>query len=290
MKDGFINILKPPGMTSHDAVGCVRRMLGIKKAGHAGTLDPGAAGVLPVAVGRATRFIEYLEADSKSYRAELTFGFATDSGDDLGERIAEMPDYNQPDEAEIHRVLAGFTGKITQTPPVYSAIKINGQKACDLARHNLPVEIPSREITIYRLELLERRENGLLFDTDCSKGTYIRSLCTDIGRALGIPAVMSFLVRTRVGGFLLADSVSLEELAGGGESVILPPEKCLQLEHYELPLPRAKAFCNGLPTGLREWSGSDRKMIFGGGAFIGVGVYDRREQALRPEKVFPPEW
>ena len=175
MKDGFINFLKPPGMTSHDAVGYVRRIMNVKRVGHAGTLDPGAAGVLPVAVGRAARLIEYLDEVSKSYRAELLFGIETDSGDDLGE-VVERSDAPMPDDEAIQKAVLSQTGTIDQIPPVYSAVKINGRRACDLARRHLSVEIPSRQVTIYRLDVLAKRDRGLLLDIDCSKGTYIRSI------------------------------------------------------------------------------------------------------------------
>ena len=222
MTEGFLNILKPPGMSSHDVISVARRVLGIKKIGHAGTLDPGAAGVLPVAVGRAARLVEYLSDADKSYRAELTLGMATDSGDDMGQVIERCADFALPTAEQLETVLQSFVGEIVQVPPAYSAIKINGQRACDLARQNIAVEIPERRIRIHRIELLAQRENVLLLDVDCSKGTYIRTLCADIGTKLGIPATMSFLVRTRVGDFSLADACTLEELAARGYSAQQP--------------------------------------------------------------------
>ena len=138
--DGFVNFLKPPGMTSHDAVGYVRRQLGEKKVGHAGTLDPGAAGVLPVAVGRATRLIEYLDSVEKAYRAELVFGFSTDSGDDSGSVVERADVFAIPARERLLEAFAAFTGTITQVPPAHSAIKINGRRACDLLREGKQVE------------------------------------------------------------------------------------------------------------------------------------------------------
>ena len=257
--EGFINFLKPPGMTSHDAVGFIRRLFQEKRVGHAGTLDPGAAGVLPIAVGRATRLIEYLDAVGKSYRAEMTFGFATDSGDDTGKVVERLDEFTMPDEAQIREVLASFTGEITQVPPAHSAIKINGRRACDLLRAGQQVEIPSRQVQIYELKLLQLQGNTALIDVKCSKGTYIRSLCADIGSALGIPATMSFLVRTSAGGFSLQHSYSVEELKDLGEkgeleSILLPADKVIShIPAYELAQNRVKAFCNGLLTHDRRY-------------------------------------
>ena len=289
MLDGFINFLKPPGMSSHDAVGCVRHVLGLKKAGHAGTLDPGAAGVLPIAVGRATRLLEYVGGTRKSYRAELRFGVETDSGDDLGEIITQS-DAPMPDEETVARAVRSLTGEIMQTPPIYSAVKIGGRRACDLARKNAEVELPSRRVTIYRLEILMRneKEKTLLLDVDCSKGTYIRSICRDLGRAAGVPATMSFLVRSRVGGFALDDAHAPEELSALGEKAVEPPERYLgHLTRYDLPEARTKAFLNGLPTHIDGLSGTAGPLaVFSGGTFLGIGRYEEKSASLAPEKVY----
>ena len=288
MRDGFINFLKPPGMSSHDAVSHVRRVLGLKKAGHAGTLDPGAAGVLPIAVGRATRLLEYVGGTRKSYRAELRFGVETDSGDDLGE-IMEHRDAPMPDGGNLARAVQSLTGEISQTPPIYSAVKIGGRRACDLVRQNEAVEIPSRKVTIYRLEILARneKEKTLLLDVDCSKGTYIRSLCHDLGRAAGVPATMAFLVRSRVGDFSLDAAHTPEELSALGEAAVEPPEKYLgHLTRYDLPEMRTKAFLNGLPTHIEGLSGAEPLAVFSGGEFLGIGRYDEKAASLAPEKVY----
>lgn len=288
MRDGFINFLKPPGMSSHDAVSHVRRVLGLKKAGHAGTLDPGAAGVLPIAVGRATRLLEYVGGTRKSYRAELRFGVETDSGDDLGE-IMEHRDAPMPDGGNLARAVQSLTGEISQTPPVYSAVKVGGRRACDLARQNAEVEVPSRRVTIYRLEILmqNEKEKTLLLDVDCSKGTYIRSICRDLGRAAGVPATMSFLVRTCVGDFSLDAAHTPEELSTLGEAAVEPPEKYLgHLTRYDLPEMRTKAFLNGLPTHIEGLSGAEPLAVFSGGEFLGIGRYDEKAASLAPEKVY----
>lgn len=287
MTDGFLNVLKPPGMTSHDVVSFVRRTLRVKKAGHAGTLDPGAAGVLPVALGRATRLIEYLDEVDKSYRAEVRFGLATDSGDDLGEPVATTDDFTLPGQEALLAAARSLTGTIRQVPPVYSAVRINGRRACDLTRRNIAVELPAREVTIHRLEILEERGDRLLIDVDCSKGTYIRSLCRDFGECLGIPATMAFLLRRRVGAFRLEDARTLEELTERGTGAIEPPERYLtHLKRYELPAARVDAFCHGLPHHDSGFSGAGRLAVFGPSGFLGVGRFDPATSSIVPEKVY----
>jgi tRNA pseudouridine55 synthase len=290
MKDGFLNLLKPPGMSSHDMVGIARRVLGVKRIGHAGTLDPGAAGVLPLAVGRAARLIEYLSTVDKSYRAELVFGLATDSGDDTGHIVESRDSFVLPGEDDIKAAMRQLTGEIMQIPSAFSAIKIHGHKACDLARKNIAVDIPPRQVTIYRFELLERRaqNNTLLFDVDCSKGTYIRSLCTDLGKLLGIPAAMSFLLRTRVGAFQLADAYTIEEFQQLHEAALLPPEDYLQhIPRYDLADERIRPFFNGLPTQDRSFSAAEGLLrIFGRKRFLGMGRFCAAEHEIVPEKLY----
>lgn len=286
--DGFLNVLKPPGMSSHDVVGTVRRILRLKRVGHGGTLDPAAAGVLPIAVGRATRLAEYLASSTKSYRAEILLGRATDSGDALGRITEEWSDVPMPSEMKIREVLKGFLGKISQRPPAFSAIKVKGQKACDMARKEIPVNVPPRQVEIYSMELLSVREEEkkFLLDVECSKGTYIRSLCMDIGARLGVPAVLSFLLRTRTGDFRLTDSCTLEELETMGEVALLAPESCLSyIPLYELSENRIKAFCNGLPTGDTKERPSLLR-VYGGGDFLGIGRYDPLSRAVYPVKVY----
>ena len=284
---GFLNILKPPGMSSHDVVGYVRRVLHTKKVGHAGTLDPAAAGVLPVAVGTATRLIEYLEITDKTYRAEIKLGIATDSGDDTGKILTSQLDWSDFDMSTLEKVLQKFTGKIRQTPPAHSAIKINGQKACDLLRAGKDVEVPSREVTIYRLELLAHSHDMLLIDCDCSKGTYIRSLCQDIGEALGVPATMAFLLRRRVGDFTAENALTLEELAEVREQALLPADKYLSsMQRFDLNPKREKAFCNGLSSTVKNFTAqTESLLVYADGHFIGVGRYDKEREELLPVKV-----
>ncbi len=287
MKDGFLNLLKPPGMSSHDLVNAVRRVLGVKRVGHAGTLDPGAAGVLPIAAGRATKLLEYLTDHSKEYRAELFFGYSTDSGDDTGKVIDRQEEYTMPSIEEIQRVLELFRGEITQIPPKFSAVKIGGRKAYDLARANKEVSIPERRVNILKLELAGIARGKLLIDVECSKGTYIRSLCMDLGKAFHIPAVMGFLLRKRVGDFCLEHSITLEELEKFGEKALIPPDKCLSgLYHYQLARHRKNAFCNGLPTTVREDNLPARFSVFCDEEFLGIGGYRTQEHEVVPVKVY----
>lgn len=208
--NGFLNVLKPAGMTSHDVVSFARRLLKTKKIGHTGTLDPGVAGVLVLCVGKATRLVEYILESGKKYRAELQLGLVTDTQDGFGKVIAR----SQPDIAadDLVRVLAKYQGCIEQLPPMYSAVRRNGQKLYELARRGIEVERKPRPVVIYDLQLRKRQGERVTFDVSCSKGTYIRTLCHDIGQDLGCGACMTRLIRTAVGPFLLADSWTLEEL------------------------------------------------------------------------------
>ncbi|MCX7779320.1 MAG: tRNA pseudouridine(55) synthase TruB [Negativicutes bacterium] len=223
LTNGIINVLKPPGMTSHDVVSFIRRRFSLKRVGHAGTLDPAAAGVLPVFLGHATRLIEYQTEADKSYRAEITLGYATDSGDDTGSIIRQSA-FAMPDIATITQTLNSFLGVINQIPPMHSAIKVEGKKLYELARAGLTIERRPRMVVIREIKIAAVDEQRILFDVTCSKGTYIRTLCSDIGDKLGIPAVMSFLVRTRVGPFRLSQSLSLEEISYLGENALLPAD------------------------------------------------------------------
>ena len=289
--DGFINVLKPTGLSSHDVVDIVRRIFKQKRVGHAGTLDPAAAGILPVALGRAARLVEYMEGADKSYRAEIAFGYATDTGDVYGEVIERVENPMLPSEEELRSVLGQFVGVITQTPPAYSAIKVGGQRAYDLARQGAAVEIPTRTVRIDRLDLVhaDAMHARILVDVDCAKGTYIRSLCTDIGAVLGLPATMRFLLRTRVGGFMLADSYTLEELAEVRETALCDPDTALDLPVYELDPQRVKAFYSGLSTSERRMELAEGcYRVYAEGVFLGIGRYDAASREMYPAKAFPP--
>lgn len=225
---GVLNLLKPPGMTSHDAVAFVRRVLKNKRVGHTGTLDPAAAGVLPICVGQATRLVEYLQAGTKEYIAEATFGYETDTLDAVGQTIREAPTAQINLEA-LRKALDGFRGEINQTPPLYSALKKDGQKLYEIARAGGELEIESRKVTISNLEVtrfFEGERPRAMIHIQCSGGTYIRSLVRDIGKALGSAATMTFLVRTRSGEFSSEQALSCEEFAA--EPTLVPFEESLR--------------------------------------------------------------
>ncbi|MGI5852482.1 MAG: tRNA pseudouridine(55) synthase TruB [Caldicoprobacterales bacterium] len=211
--DGVINVLKPPGMTSSDVVVYLRRLLKVKKIGHAGTLDPGAAGVLVVCVGRATKIAEYMMEADKAYRGGLVLGVETDTLDADG-NITNVTTY-LPELSHIEEVFQKYQGRILQTPPMYSAIKHKGKPLYKLARQCQSVEVAPREVEIFENTLLEfYPPNEVYFQVSCSKGTYIRSLVRDIGKSLGCGAYLSHLIRLASGQFNIAESVSLQEISG----------------------------------------------------------------------------
>ena len=222
MSDGIFNVLKPPGMTSHDVIAFLRRALNTKKVGHGGTLDPDAAGVLPVFTGTATRLLEFAVEGRKQYLVEVTLGKQTDTGDDSGTVVKEMP-VPEFTEETLQKVLQSFLGKQKQLPPMYSAIKINGQKLYQLARKGVEVERELRDIEVYKLELLNFTATTLTLAVDCSKGTYIRVLGEDIATALGTCGTMSFLLRTQVGSYLLNESHTLQEIAADPAACVEAP-------------------------------------------------------------------
>jgi len=213
--NGILVVNKSPGMTSHQVVGRARRLLGIKKIGHTGTLDPDVSGVLPICIGMATRVAEYLLDQSKAYRGEVTFGMSTTTQDASGEPLQVAESVSLTEE-QVRAGFESFFGKILQRPPAYSAIKIDGKRAYDLARQGEDVEIPAREVTIYKLEIqemeLELPAPRVRFYVECSKGTYVRTLCHDLGAQLGVPAHMSHLMRTRSGPFSLEKALTLEQI------------------------------------------------------------------------------
>lgn len=277
MVDGFINLNKPAGFTSHDAVNVMRRIFRTRKVGHGGTLDPAAVGVLPIAVGRATKFIEYLADCDKTYRADIFFSVATDSGDMTGNVITRADNFRMPNSNEIDAAIKNFIGEVEQTPPKFSAIKINGRKAYDLARKNIDFEIPRRTVIINRIEILGVNENIVSIEVDCSKGTYIRTLAVDIAASLNLPAAIKFLQRIRVGNFTLANSSTLDDIK------LLPVDECLShLPRFNLREGRVKAFCNGLPTNVREEN--SRVRVYADDIFLGVGKICAGE--LRSDKLF----
>ena len=216
--NGIINLKKEAGMTSHDAVFKLRKILGTKKIGHGGTLDPDVVGVLPIAVGKATRMVEFMQDEGKVYEGEITLGYSTTTEDASGEVVAETPVLSLLDETIVDEAIASLTGPITQIPPMYSAVKVNGRKLYEYARAGQEVERPERQVTIYQFERTspisyESELARFTFRVKCSKGTYIRTLSVDLGKKLGYAAHMSHLTRTSAAGLQLEDALTLKEIA-----------------------------------------------------------------------------
>lgn len=214
--NGIIIVDKPQGKTSHDIVYAIRRLTGIKKVGHTGTLDPMATGVLPICIGSATKVSDMLTLSDKAYTAEFVLGKTTDTLDAEGEILTETEVNVTGDE--IRAAVMSFVGEIEQIPPMYSAIKQNGKKLYELARQGIEVERKPRKVTINSIDILEINGKTVTIDVSCSKGTYIRTLCADIGEKLGVGAYMTKLRRTKTGMFDIFESHTLEELANAKAS------------------------------------------------------------------------
>ncbi|NLI21824.1 MAG: tRNA pseudouridine(55) synthase TruB [Clostridiales bacterium] len=287
---GFINVLKPPGMTSAQVVGRVRSLLRGRKVGHAGTLDPEAAGVLPLMVGKAARLFDVLQDKQKAYIAEIAFGAATDTQDAQGTVTETGRAF--PDEAALRAALTMFRGDLLQTPPMYSALKRDGRRLCDVARDGGSVALEGRPVTVHALELLGMtNRQGALVSVRCSRGFYVRTLCHDIGQALGCPAHMRFLLRTQSGVFTLDTARTLEELKEEAEREpeglpLLPMEAAVEhLPWAEVPAALEKPFRNGVPLRLHALRLSETPpegaavRMRSGGELCAIGV--REGDALR---------
>jgi tRNA pseudouridine55 synthase len=227
--DGILPLWKPKGWTSHDCVMKIRKLYQTKKVGHTGTLDPEVEGVLPICIGQATKIVQFLTETKKVYIAELTLGKATETEDAYGKVIEEVQVDKIPSKQEIENVLQSFIGEIKQVPPMYSAVKVAGKKLYEYARANQTVERPQRNVFIHEITLLptEKGREVIKFHVTCSKGTYIRTLCVDIGKKLGYPAHMSYLVREETGAINRKDTVDFETieaacLTNNGQDLLLP--------------------------------------------------------------------
>jgi len=283
-------------MTSNDVTRVISKTLGVSKVGHTGTLDPGAAGVLPICLGKATRVADYLLSDDKTYRCEMNLGVETDTLDAYGTIISQSTNY--PNESAIMAVLSEFLGDISQTPPAYSALKIDGDKLYDLARKGIIPEIMSRTVTIKRIEIVNyTAPKRLMIEVDCSKGTYIRSLCKDIGRRLGCGAYMAFLLRISSGEFILENSHTLDEIKDSMASslvqnLVIPMEEALnQFEKVIISNNAYTKAINGNPIAYEEIQSvynlnlTGLKRIFCGSKFVGVGRIIPESKIVVMEKV-----
>ncbi len=289
--NGFLNLLKPPGMTSSDAVVSIRRTLSGEKVGHAGTLDPEAAGVLPIMIGKASRLFDWVTDKQKEYIAEIAFGVSTDTQDAQGIPI-ERRAAPYPDIDAVRAVLPQFVGDIFQTPPAYSALKISGKPAYALARKGEIVPLASRPAHIDAVEALESTgSDGIMLRVLCGRGVYIRTLCHDIGIQLGCPAHMRFLLRTQSGPFRVESSVTLEEwMASQGRVDLLTP---MDVPIAHLPLARAPAcdefiILRGMPLTRFEFieeaaKNGEATRLYCGERFAGIARW--RDGALRMQSM-----
>ncbi|NPA93158.1 MAG: tRNA pseudouridine(55) synthase TruB [Chloroflexi bacterium] len=292
---GVLVVDKPVGMTSHQVVQVIRRGTGIRRAGHTGTLDPRASGVLVVLIGPAVRLSEWVSASDKRYMATIRLGASTDTYDAEGRTTAEAP-WEDITEEEFEQILQQFVGEIEQVPPPYSAVRVKGKRAYDLARKGKPVELQPRKIKVYSLELLEWAPPEVVVDVHCSSGTYVRSLAHDIGKALGCGAHLVGLRRTQSGRFTLRDAVPLrrlEEAFRKGEwyrylipaadalaewpLIELEPEEVEKVRHgHRIKPPEGQTFEDGQMV----------RAVTEQGDLVAVMTYLAEEGELQPKKVF----
>lgn len=293
MPSGIIVIDKPTDWTSHDVVARLRRLLGERRIGHGGTLDPMATGVLPVFVGRATRAVEFIMDGTKEYIAGLRLGVSTDTQDCTGSILEEKPVL--VDQSTLEQTLSDFRGDLQQIPPMYSAIKQNGKKLYELARSGKEVERPPRSITIDTLELLEQcSESDYLLRVVCSKGTYIRTLCHDIGQALGCGGALYSLRRTRSSCFTIDQAVSLDVVAEQAEKnrasgLLFPVDQCfLEYPALQVPPALAKKCRNGAFIPFDGVPGTYRAYDAETGEFLLLGSLEQQGSSslLKPIKSF----
>ena len=297
MLHGLLIIDKGIGWTSHDVVAKLRRITGVRRIGHAGTLDPFATGVLPVAVGKATRLLQYVTAEDKHYLTVVALGTETDSGDLTGRPIGDAYGGPWPTREQVEAVLPEFRGEIEQIPPAFSAIKVDGERLYRLARAGTDVVVPPRRVTIHDLRLLAYDPPYLHLHVHCGKGTYVRALARDIGQRLGCFGYCHALRRTAVGSFCVGDAWTLDELANqdvaanwprialhpdaglrGVPAVILGEADAVKWYHGRLIRPT-----------FTHWQGEELARVYNyQGAFIGLGIPDP-DGALRPQLVFATE-
>ncbi|MBS4539894.1 tRNA pseudouridine(55) synthase TruB [Clostridium sp. D2Q-11] len=293
--NGIINVLKPTGMSSHDAVNFIRKCLNMKKVGHTGTLDPNAVGVLPICIGKGTKVIEYIQYTKKKYRAELTLGSNTDTQDKYGE-IINTSDKKVSNETIIE-VINSFKGDIKQIPPMYSALKKNGKRLYELAREGKTVERESRKVFIDEIDIIHINNNKVIFDVVCSKGTYIRTLCNDIGEKLGTYGHMSFLERFEVGSFKLDSAYTIEEIKSKSQindfSFILPIDyPLINMKEIKVDKKFLKHLSNGLKISTRRlnikhFDIDEEYRVYSESVFIGIGsiIKDNEDIFLKMNKV-----
>lgn len=290
--NGIINLRKEAGMTSHDAVFKLRKILGTKKIGHGGTLDPDVVGVLPIAVGKATRLVEFMQEEGKIYEGEITLGCSTTTEDASGDILERTPVTELLEEALIDEAMESMTGEIRQIPPMYSAVKVNGRKLYEYARAGQEVERPERQVTIYSFERTspisyEDEQARFRFRVKCSKGTYVRTLSVDLGAKLGFASHMSQLTRTSSAGMSLEDALTLDEIA---ERVAVEDFTFLQpLELGTGDLPKIELTIEQLEEvrfGRFIFIENAATILAGFHKGKLIAILEKREEAYKPKKVF----
>ena len=295
MKNGLIIINKPAGISSHSVVGRVKRALGATKAGHTGTLDPMATGVLPVLIERGVKASEYMLSEDKHYKATLLLGVTTDTEDISGSVLSQSDEI--PEASKVHEAVASMRGVSYQTPPMYSAIKIGGKKLYELAREGKTVEREEREINVYDIKSERINDKEYILDVKCSKGTYIRTLCSDIGKRLGCGATMKTLERLEAGGFSIDDAITLDELEKLSpkerESCVLPIESVFKdLTCVNLPDFFARLASCGVEIYLNKINLSlnvgERVTLYNKNGFFALGEVKEFDSglAIKPIKQF----
>ncbi len=278
--NGIVNILKPSGLSCSDVVSRMRRILHEKHVGHLGTLDPAAAGVLPVLAGKAARLFDVLSVHTKTYRAEFCFGTETDTLDAEGTVVDRRP--WDGDLSLLQQILRNYQGEIIQAPPLFSAVKLKGRKAYSFARNRQEVQIPDRKVRVDRLELLRVDGNRLWVEIECGTGTYIRSLCRDIAREAGTCGYLTFLLRTRSGAYTIGDALTLpqaEALASEGRLPFQTMEEAVGfLPKIVLRSGMEKSLINGIRPVLEDNLESGLCRVYCGERFIGLGHEIREEE------------
>lgn len=300
MFDGMINVYKEKGYTSHDVVAKLRGILKMKKIGHTGTLDPDAQGVLPVCLGKGTKLCDMLTDQNKVYETVMLLGITTDTQDISGKILHETKELKL-EEAGVRDAVSGFIGEYSQLPPMYSAVKINGKKLYELAREGIEVERKPRIVKIFEIQILEVSLPRVRMKISCSKGTYIRTLCHDIGQKLAVGACMEQLTRVKAGAFEIENSLTLERIeqlrdCGSLEEYIIPVEKMFEQypavtvkKEFEKRVLNGNSFSeNHIEEKIMGKTGNKEKVrVYDAGhIFVGIYSYEKQKKEYIPEKMF----
>lgn len=303
--DGILPLNKDRGMTSHDAVVKCRKLFRTRKIGHSGTLDPNVDGVLPICIGKGTKVVNYLMESGKVYTGQIILGFATET-EDLDGKVVTTREIEKPfSDEEIKQAMERLTGEIIQVPPMYSAVKVNGKRLYEYARNNEAVKRPERKIRVDYFKQVKasiydplKKQQTLFFEVGCGKGTYVRTLAFDLGKILGVPAVMSDLTRLKSGGFTLAESVTLSELevavkSDGLEKYVAPIQTALaSYPQYELSDKQWQLVKNGgflAPKYLKNINTANKVVLNYAGKVRALYYYDKTKKLFRAEQMIDLE-